>query len=248
MNFIESTNFFVRTIMFDFVNADPNIKLKFRVAPMIHIGSEEYYQMVVKKIKDCDEIFYEGVYLIDKKEKPYKKLSLKNFQLIFGNHKTVAEKLGLVYQSESMDLSELKDKLTHTDFNPETGAKAWQQVSLKEKVKHSLIEPVQQYIYFYRGITRERLAKLFMTSNREAYLAYGPLEDEEGTSHNFIMNQREQIIFQNIKNRMETESHLDKTIGIIYGAGHMNSIARYLIDQLNYVPRNGQFLKVFDVV
>jgi len=61
------------------------------------------------------------------------------------------------------------------------------------------------------------------------------------------MNQREQIIFQNIKKRIQTESHLDKTIGIIYGAGHMNSIARFLIDQFNYVPKNGQFLKVFDV-
>ena len=248
MNFIESTNFFVRTIMFDFINANPDIKLKFRVAPMIHIGSEEYYQMVVEKIKDCDEIFYEGLYLIDKKEKPYKKLSLKNFELFYRNYQIVADKLGLVRQYNSMDLSELKDKLTHTDFNPKTGAKAWQQVTLKEKIKHSLIEPIQQYIYFSYGITRERLAKLFMTSYEEAYLAFGPVEDEPGTSENFIMNQREQIIFQNIKNRMDSESHLDKTIGIIYGAGHMKSIARYLIDHYHFVPRNGQFLKVFDVV
>ena len=247
MNFIESTNFFVRTIMFDFVNANPDIKLKFRLAPMIHIGSEEYYQTVFEKIKDCDEIFYEGLSLIKKEEKFYKKISLKNFNLTYRQYKTIANKLGLVTQSESFNLKELKDKLTHTDFNAKTGDDAWKELSLKEKIKLSLISPAQLFI-LQQGITRERLAKFFMTSYQDAYLVFGPVEDEEGTSDNFLMNQREQIIFKNIRKRMETESDLDKTIGIIYGEGHMKSIARFLIDRYHFVPRNGQFLKVFDVV
>ncbi len=96
--------------------------------------------------------------------------------------------------------------------------------------------------------TNEILAKHYMTSSEDAYLVHGPIEDEEGTAANFVMNEREQIIFNEIKSRIKTDSDQDKTIGIVYGAAHMNSIARYLIDQHNYVPRNGIFVKVFNVV
>ncbi len=246
MNFIESTNFFVRTIMFDFINRDKNINLKFRLTPMIHIGSKEYYESVLDHIKSCDEIFYEGIALIKKEEKLYNKISLKNLGLTFYQYKVIADKLGLVTQSEYFDLNELKEKLTHSDFNPESGEEAWKNLTLKEKIKLSFIDPLKLFV-FHQGITREILAKNFMTSRQEAYLAYGPIEDELGTSRNFIMNEREQLIFKNIRRRLNAEASLDKTIGIVYGAGHMKSIARYLIDNFNYVPRNGKFMKVFDI-
>ena len=246
MKFIESTNFFVRTIMFDFINRNKEINLKFRLAPMIHIGSIEYYDCVLENIKSCDEIFYEGIKLIENKDRLYNRFSLKNLNLTFKQYKIIANKLGLVTQSEHFNLRELKHKLTHTDYDIESGEEAWNELGLKEKLKLNLIDPIKLFI-FHQGISRKILAKNFMTSREEAYLAYGPIEDEEGTSRNFIMNEREQIIFKTIRERIESESDLDKTIGIIYGAGHMKSIARFLIDKYNYVPRNGKFMKVFDV-
>ncbi len=247
MKFIEATSFFVRAIMFDFVNRCEDIKLKFKLAPMIHIGSKEYYHNTIENLKHCDEIFYEGINLIEKKSPIYKKLSLKNLNLTFNQYKIIANKLDLVTQSECFDLSQLEGKLIHTDFDTETGKQAWNGLGFLEKLKLTFILPLKLYI-FSQGISRKIFAKHFMESSKEAYLAYGPLEDEPGTSRSFIMNEREQIIFKNIRDKIETQSKKDKTIGIIYGAGHMNSIARYLIDNFNYVPRNGKFIKVFDVI
>ncbi len=246
MKFLESTNFFVRTVMFDFTNRAKDINLEFRLVPMIHIGSEEFYKSVIENLKDCDEIFYEGVSLHKKKESFYERKRLKNLDLIFKQYKTIAEKLGLVTQSEYFDLSELESKLIHTDYNIESGNQAWQALSLKEKLKLNIIYPMALFIS-HQGISRKKLAKQFMTSREEAYLAYGPIEDEKGTATNFIMDKREQIIYKNIRDKIKSEGHVKKTIGIVYGAGHMKSIARYLIDYWNYAPKNGKFIKVFDL-
>ena len=246
MKFIESTNFFVRTIMFDFVNRDERVKLKFRLAPMFHIGTKAYYETVLNNIRECDEIFYEGIKLVENDDPFYKRIGLKHLGLKYKQYKSIAKKLDLVTQSEFFNLKEIKDKLTHCDYNRETGAKAWDELRFIEKIRHSLINPFLLFVY-HQGISREILAKHLMTSSEEAYLAYGPIEDEKGSSRNFIMNEREQIVFKQIRNKVEVESNLDKTIGIIYGAGHMESIARYLIDHYKYTPRNGKFVKVFNV-
>ena len=239
MNFIESTNFFLRTIMFDFINRDEDIKLKFRLAPMIHIGSKEYYKTVFDLIKDCDEIFVEGIKYDSKASSAFR------FNLTFNQYEIIAKKLGLVTQKE-LRLKDLKDKLTHIDYDTVTIEKAWKELSWREKMKLSIVDPFELFIYT-QGITREIMAKSFMTAAEESHLAFGDREDEEGTARNFIMNNREQIIFKNIKDRIEKEASQDKTIAIIYGAGHMKSIARYIIDNYNYLPRNGQFMKVFDI-
>ena len=246
MKFLESTNFFVRTVVYDFVNRNEEIKLIYRLFPMVHIGSTEYYLEVLENLKNCDEIFYEGISLLKRESSFLERISLKNLGFTFKQYKMVADKLGLVTQNEYLRLEEVKSKLTHTDFNEETGSEAWQELSMKERLKLTFVNPFQFFIY-HQGITREILVKDFMTSREEAYLAYGPLDDEKGTSRNFIMNEREQIIFKSIRKRMKSESKEEKIIGIIYGSGHMKSIARYLIDHYNYVPRSGKFIKVFDV-
>ena len=239
MNFIESTNFFLRTIMFDFINRDEDIKLKFRLAPMIHIGSEEYYQTVFELIKDCDEIFYESIKYSKSPSSTFR------FNLTFNQQKIIANKLGLVTQ-KALNLRKLKDKLTHVDYDTNKVEEAWKGLRFKEKIKLSIIDPFENFIY-RQGITREIVAKSLMTAAEEYRIAFAPREDKEGTVRNLIMNKREQIIFEKIRTRMETEANQDKTIGIIYGAGHMKSIARYIIDNYNYRPRNGQFMKVFDI-
>ena len=45
----------------------------------------------------------------------------------------------------------------------------------------------------------------------------------------------------------EADKQKEKLTGILYGAGHMKTICRYLIDQLGYVPYNGKLLKVFTI-
>jgi len=233
MQFIESTNFFLRTVQFDFVNRAVAIKLRFRLVPMFHIGTADYYRMAFESLNACDEVFYEGC-------------KLKGMYLLLKQRKRRAKKLGLVTQKDNFNYKGLKEKLIHADLDKAGSAQAWKQLSWKEKIRLLFEWPFDSFLYG-RQLDRARLAKSYMTSAEESYLAYGPVHDEKGTVENIIHHQREQVLFDRIHEKLSRESEKNKTIGIMYGAGHMNNISRFLIDQYHFVPGNGKFLKVFDV-
>lgn len=233
MNIIEATSFFVRVTCFDFKNRDQQVKLQFRIIPMIHIGSKAYYEQALNSLKECDEIIYEGV------------ISHQT-DFITSQHLSIAKQVNLVTQNDYLKLDSLSKKLIHADYTKETSKKAWKTLRFKEKLKWHVLFPLQ-LLYDSFTLTRKKLAKGFMHSREELYLAFGPRPDEPGTISNYVMNTREQIIFKTIDDKMELDSDKEKLIGILYGAGHMNTICRYLIDRLNYVPHNGKFLKVFTI-
>ena len=233
MKFIEATSFFVRTISFDFINRDEDIKLKFRLIPMVHIGTPQFYEEVTENLNECDEVLYEGC-------------DVKGINIYSKLYGRLAKKLDLVKQSEHLDLRKVDAKFIHSDYNKETGKNAWRKLRLLEKLKMLILEPIE-LLFYSQFLTREILTKSFMTGAEENYLAYGSVDDEEGTVENLILNDREQIIFQHIRQKIELESQDDKLIGILYGAGHMKKISRFLIDQMNFVGRNGKFMKVYDV-
>jgi len=58
MEFIESTSFFVRSVLYDLVHPSEEIKLRFRLIPMIHIGSKNYYQEILSHLNECDQVVY----------------------------------------------------------------------------------------------------------------------------------------------------------------------------------------------
>lgn len=220
--------------MFDYINREKAIKLKFRLIPVIHIGSEKYYQEIFDFLNECDEVIFEGI-------------QVKAGRGFTGQYKAIAKKLGLVTQRESLPLKKLTSKLIHADFTTASGRKNWWKLKFTEKIELEIIKPIRLFIQT-RGLTRQKLAKQYMHSARESFLAYGPLPDVEGTAENFIMDTREQIVIEILKKKINLEGGKDKLVGILYGAGHMKTFSRYLIDQQNYVAQNGQFLKVFNIV
>lgn len=234
MEFIESTHFFVRAVMYELVHPSPGINLRFRLIPMIHIGSEQYYTEVIGYLNECDEILYEGV-------------KTKKGRRITNQYDSIARKLDLVNQNQIIKKSKIKPPLIHADFNETTGRKEWNKLRWYEKMKGEIIVPLKLFIET-RNLTRKKLGKAFGRANSELVLRFGPREDEEGTYRNYVMNAREQIIFRILKKKFKTESKKEKLIGIIYGGGHMNKISRFLIDELNYIPKSGTFIKVFDII
>lgn len=234
MNFLESTNFFVRVTVYDYHHHLKSIRLKFRLIPMVHVGEQKFYDSVKEKILECDELIYEGI-------EERKKMDFLN------TRNTLCENLGLVTQNVGLKLKDYEGKLTHGDYTKEEAEAAWKEVKWKEKITEKLTNPIERY-FVYRKLTRRKLGKYFMQSYRDNHLTYGPSFDETGTSENFYMAGREQKVLDLILERIALESRKDKLIGIIYGARHMNRISRNLIDKRGYHVRSGVFLKVFDII
>jgi len=233
MEFLEATNFFVRVTVYDFHNKLESERLKFRLIPMLHIGEQKFYDLVGAKILECDELIYEG---IQRK---------RGIQLINSREK-ISNELGLVMQRDALKFKDITVKLTHGDFTKEESNVEWKKVRLLEKLKDRITIPIEKYL-MASTLTRMKLAKFFMKSYSENFLAFGPRFNEPGTTENFYYARREQKVFNIIAKRITEESEADKLIGILYGAGHMNRISRNLIDMHGYHPANGQFIKVFDI-
>lgn len=96
-------------------------------------------------------------------------------------------------------------------------------------------------------MTRRKLVKEFMASSEEAWLAYGPLENEPGSMWNYIIAARDEVLLNVVKNKIKKDGRENKRVGIVYGAAHMKPVIRLLIDQFKYVPEHPEFLEVFEV-
>lgn len=201
---------------------------------MVHIGMKEYYDGVFKNLSECDEILYEGA-------------NIPSISLFSNEYEKIAKKLELETQSNAFNYRGLRKKLIHADYNKESGKTAWKELSLQEKFIFAVLKPLLLRIQ-YRKVTRKLIAKSFMTSNEEIRLAYGPLPDEKGSAENLLMRSRENIVIDIIQKKLKSERHQDKLIGIMYGAGHMKFISSFLTVKNGFVPQNGKFIKVFDVV
>lgn len=234
MRFIESTSFFVRTIVFDFWHRSKEIKLKFKLVPMVHIGSKNYYEEVYIHLNQCDEILYEAAML------PYSRAYKHAFQKL-------AKKLNLVTQIEHFNYASLKHKLIHADYDKSSGNTAYDKLNWKEKIIFSILKPLSLH-WHSRGITRTILAEALRPSARDYLRAYGPLPDVEGTAENLIVRSRDNLVLNLMKEKLEKEGAVDKTIGIMYGAYHMNYLSNFLTVKKGFVPNNAQFVKVFDVL
>lgn len=234
MKIVESTDFYLRVVMFDFKHPDKNIKLSFRILPMFHIGTKKYYNSVMEKLSECDEILYEGF--------NFKKIRFQSQQF-----KRIAKKLNLTTQMERVNLKKLNKTLTHSDLTTQQANSLWKNLSINEKFKFLIHDPIKLH-YFSYSLNRKKLAKNFTTAAKEQMLAYGPRFDEEGTAENLIMNEREKILLQILGSRFHRQKCVDKKIGIIYGAGHMKRIVRYIIDQLGYISKHAEFLEVYPIL
>jgi hypothetical protein len=234
MTFIETTSFFLRVMKFDFQSRKDTVNLKFRLIPMFHIGSEDYYQEVMKLVNECDELIYEG-------------MKIQQIKALTNQYKKVAKKLDLVVQFDGLKKTPINKniKLIHADYNESSGQEAWKTMRFTERLKFKYIRPIQLVI-LSKIITRKWLADNNLHSNQKIRLAYSK-SDTQGTSEYFIMKTRDDIVIQTIQNKYNKESKEDKLVGVMYGAEHMKKISRFLIDELDYIGNNGTFIKVFDI-
>lgn len=235
MIYYESTDFFLRVIRFDFLDSNLSRGITFRVLPMFHIGSKEYYTKIREEANQCDVVLYEGMAL--KKKKLFGEI---------GRYDMLAGELDLVTQRSEINPAELLVETIHADLDEKTAALEWDKLRFLEKMRYQLLTPLQ-FMVGTLSVTRQSLAKAFMTSAIELELAYGKIKDEKGTLENLIHTVRDKIVIDRIERVLIEPKRTRQVIGIIFGAGHMKVIGRYLIDKKNYRPANAEFIKVFDL-
>ena len=229
MNFYESTHFGLRVTLYDLSSIRYD-HINIRLVPMVHIGEERYYKEVELSLLKSDIILYEG-------------LKMKNFNLNKNNRILLAKRLGLVTQNK-LNLKQFKNRLRHADLDEQLSKKKWKELPIYDRLKSSIFIPI--YVYFQdRTLTRRKFVKYFMKSNTDLDQVNGPMFDKKERLKTFYYKEREKVLFDEIDKLLNDSTVETKLISNVYGAGHMQSIFRYLSSKYDYRALKGEFIDVF---
>lgn len=228
MKIVDSNDFNVRTTALLLSKAS----LEFLIIPVLHFGSKEFYAAVQRELNKCDLILFEGI-------------QLKGLAGLSEAYRFSANRLGLVYQGDEINMKKYGDKLIHADLDHETAEREWLKIPYFSRLAfQSMLLLAFPFISFFS--TKTDLALAFREHNEEVDDELWPIDNgQSNTVGNFIKTKRDQAILEQIDLQVQLHTQKTKRIGVIYGAGHMKIVVNHLIQQHKFNVRDSWFLTVF---
>ena len=232
MQFIEKNSFNVRSAVYRLQKDGSG--LEFLIFPMIHVGSPEFYEGISRRLASCDLILAEGV-----KSRRANLLTL-SYRIV--KH---IRRMDLVTQQDGMRVEYFREKILNADIDSAAFDERWSALPMSLRAQLLVLIPVFVVYLFLFG-TRETLAENIalddLPSSEETLLRDEDFEPFDS----FIVDERDRRLSEHIA-RLEEEQQEAKLIGIVYGAGHMRSTMRFLMQKLNYRVASSEWVKVFDL-
>ena len=229
MQFIENNVFGVRAAIYSLLRTEG--PPRFLLFPMVHIGSSDYYSQVHKKLNECDVILFEGV-------------RTSRARVIALSYRFIARRrrLGLVTQDASL-FRGLRGRLIHADVGPGEFNDNWSQIPWHIRLAILLISPLYGG-YHYLTATKESIGKKMKKedlASAEDVMSgdFAPSVDAA------ILTSRDTKLVAAIDSMVASASS-PATIGIVYGAAHMQAVTAALMEKHHYRIDGSEWLTVFD--
>lgn len=233
MQFIEKNSFNVRSAIYQLKKEDSEIE--FTLFPMVHIGSENFYQQIAEKPSQCDLILAEGV---GSKKANFLTISYRIVKLI--------KRVDLITQNEGIKLSQFKDEIFNADISGKDFDKSWTSMSFYFRFLLFIFIPfysIYMTVFGLREIIAENIATEDLPDSKETLFQ----DDNTEKLDEVLVGERDKILIENIKRAISDNQEIKKKIGILYGAVHMRNIVSFLMNDLNYKIADSEWLVVFDL-
>jgi hypothetical protein len=208
----------------------PGGSLRFVLFPMVHIGEPSFYEAVMDQLRGCDLVVAEG---IQGRSRAASMLTL-SYRLVKRG------RLGLVTQN--LDLGSLNIPVLRPDMSGGDFSRAWRGVSVLHRLLVWLVLPVFIPVVFLFG-TRARLAGHLSLDDDHGLGGY--IEDFEDMDK-VLSDDRDRLLIDALAAIHETRGTEPLLVGVVYGAQHMIAVVHVLSARFGYVPRAGDWLRVFD--
>ena len=232
MQFIEKNSFNVRSAVYRLKKEGS--ALEFLIFPMIHVGSPDFYDEISRRLASCDLILAEGV-----KSRRGNLLTL-SYRIV--KH---IRRMELVTQRDGMRVESFRAKILNSDIDGAAFDERWSSLPLSLRVQLLVLVPVFVVYLFLFG-TKETLAENIaiddLPSSDEILLEYEDFEPLDS----LLIDERDRILIEHVA-RLEDQQDGARKIGILYGARHMRSTIRFLMQKLNYRIDKAEWVKVFDL-
>lgn len=233
MQFIEKSAYSVRSAIYRLRKGDSG--LEFILFPMVHAGSEQFYEAVGQRLEECDLILIEGV-------------TSKRGALLTLSYRIVKQirRMDLVLQRDALQIARFRHKLVRADMAGPVFDERWGALPLSLRAQIVLFVPAYVIYLFFFG-TRETIARHIaledLPSRKEALFH----DENVAKLDALLLDERDQLLIRAIE-ELYTANHDDRRlVGVVYGAEHMRSAMRFLRDKLRYQVATAEWITVFDL-
>jgi hypothetical protein len=233
MQFIEKNSLNVRSAVY-YLKKD-NAHLEFVLFPMVHVGSQEFYDEVSRRLAACDLILAEGV-------------NSKKANLLTISYRIVKKikRMDLVTQQEGMKVLRFREKIINSDIEGRTFDDRWSSLPLSLKARLFFFIPIYVVYLFLFG-TRETLAENIaledLPSSEEILFQDESIEKLD----TLLVDERDRKLIDSIGKLHDSDQRDKKRIGIVYGAMHMRNVIRFLLRELGYKVAKAEWVTIFDL-
>lgn len=227
MEILSGNAFDLRSAVYTFTH--PHLPHQFITFPMVHIGDSNFYHQVHQRLQQCDIILYEGI------NSRMGSLGIKAYELL-------AKNLGLALQKSELTKQGLEHaELICADLYKQEFEGYWKKIPLHERLFYNGFVFIE-YLYQMASVTKDIIASNLTLTLREDTPSF-----TSRRLHELIIKKRDRRLIHHIERQMNIHQEVTKTIGVVFGATHIQAVMRYLIDQQGYKVKDAEWLIVFQV-
>lgn len=201
--------------------------------PMLHLGSPQFYADVAAGLRECDVIVAEGI----------RGRSLIT-EAVTAAYRLPGRSRRLALVRQRIDYAGLTAEVITPDM---TGAQlhaGWRRVPVLQRVALLLAAPVVGVFFWLVG-TRRILARYAATEDLPGD-ADIILRDKAQALTELILDRRDALLGAALDEILARPGGETARIAVVYGAGHMAALTRYLYARYGYRARHAEWLTVLD--
>ena len=231
MQFIEKNSFNVRSAVYHLTK--DGVELEFLMFPMIHVGSQNFYDEIGRRLTACDLILAEGV-------------ASRRVSLLTLSYRIVKriKRMDLVTQRDGLAMSNFRDKVINSDMTGRAFDEGWSSLPFSLRAQLFLLIPFYAaYLLLFgtRQTLAENIALEDLPSENETLFE----DDDFSRLDSLVIDERDRRLIDHIKGLSDSKGN--KLIGVVYGARHMRNAINFLMSNLNYRVAKAEWVTVFDL-
>jgi hypothetical protein len=212
-----------------------NTPMRFVLFPMLHVGAPSFYEEVTRRLQACDLVVTEGI-----RGRSLTSSALTLTYRLFGN----TNRDGLVVQH--IDYSSLGVPVVGPDMSASEFREGWRHMPLMLRLLVWTVVPVYA------------LGMLFFGS-REVLARHAELDDLPSREHvemtgdqhiapfdQLLVDGRDVHLLAALERIHEERCNEAIQVAIVYGAGHMPTVVRYLGQRFGYWASDAEWMTIFE--
>lgn len=233
MQFVEKNSLNVRSAVYHLKKDGGG--LEFMLFPMVHVGSQEFYDEVGRRLASCDAILAEGV-------------NSKKSRLLTLSYRIVGRirRMGLVTQQEGLRVSRFREKVVNPDMGGRAFDERWSSLPLGLRAQLLFLIPLYVAYLFLCG-TRETIAENIAVEDLPSSEEVLSRDESLEKLDNLLIDERDRRLLDSIRRLHDSGRGDKKIVAVVYGATHMRHVTGFLIDELKYRVAKAEWVTVFDL-